>query len=75
MLLAGFAVMQAVQLRRITRERDRADRIAQFMTEYVQSGRPGPETGKPRLRLAMFSTKPLTIFMPALRMIQNSRPA
>ena len=31
-LLAGFVVNQAVQLRRITRERDRADRITQFMT-------------------------------------------
>jgi eukaryotic-like serine/threonine-protein kinase len=32
MLLAGFIVNQAVQLRRITRERDRADRITEFMT-------------------------------------------
>jgi non-specific serine/threonine protein kinase/serine/threonine-protein kinase len=31
-LLIGFAVMQAVELRRITRERDRADRVTEFMT-------------------------------------------
>src|SRR5262249_25377296 len=35
-LLAGFAVMQAVQLRRITRERDRADRVTQFMTDMFK---------------------------------------
>jgi tetratricopeptide (TPR) repeat protein len=32
LLLAGFMVVQAMQLRRITRERDRADRVTQFMT-------------------------------------------
>jgi eukaryotic-like serine/threonine-protein kinase len=32
LLLAAFSVIQAMQLRRITRERDRADRIADFMT-------------------------------------------
>ena len=32
LLLAGFAITQSIELRRITRERDRADRIAQFMT-------------------------------------------
>jgi serine/threonine protein kinase len=31
-LLVGFAIAQTVQLRRITRERDRADRISAFMT-------------------------------------------
>ena len=31
-LLIAFAVMQTIQVRRITRERDRADRITQFMT-------------------------------------------
>jgi eukaryotic-like serine/threonine-protein kinase len=32
LLLVGFATLQAMQLRRITRERDRADRVTQFMT-------------------------------------------
>ena len=32
LLLAIFAVSQSIQLRRIRRERDRADRITQFMT-------------------------------------------
>jgi len=31
-ILVAFAAIQSVQLHRITRERDRADRIAQFMT-------------------------------------------
>jgi len=45
MMLAGFAVMQAVQLRRITRERDRADRIAQFMTDMFKVTDPGQKLG------------------------------
>ena len=45
MMLAGFAVMQAVQLRRITRERDRADRIAQFMTDMFKVADPGQKLG------------------------------
>ena len=44
-LLVGFAVMQAVQLRRITRERDRADRIAQFMTDMFKVADPGHKLG------------------------------
>jgi serine/threonine protein kinase/tetratricopeptide (TPR) repeat protein len=32
LLLVGFAILQAVELRRISRERDRANRIADFMT-------------------------------------------
>ena len=44
-LLTGFAVMQAVQLRRITRERDRADRIAQFMTDMFRVADPGHKLG------------------------------
>jgi len=45
MLLAGFVVMQAVQLRRITRERDRADRIAQFMTNMFKVADPSQKLG------------------------------
>lgn len=44
-LLAGFAVMQAMQVRRITRERDRADRIAQFMTGIFIVSDPGERVG------------------------------
>jgi non-specific serine/threonine protein kinase/serine/threonine-protein kinase len=32
LLLIGFAIAQSVALRRVTRERDRADRITEFMT-------------------------------------------
>lgn len=45
-LLAGFAVMQAVQLRRITRERDRADRIADFMTGLFKVSDPNERVGE-----------------------------
>lgn len=45
MLLAGLAVMQAIELRRITRERDRADRIAQFMTNMFKVADPGQKLG------------------------------
>lgn len=45
LLLAGFAVMQAVQLRRITRERDRANRIAGFMTDIFKIPDPGESRG------------------------------
>ena len=44
-LLAGFAVMQAVQLRRITRERDRADRITKFMTNMFKVSNPSEARG------------------------------
>jgi serine/threonine protein kinase len=45
MVLAAFAIMQAVQLRRITRERDRADRIADFMTRIFNVANPGETVG------------------------------
>jgi serine/threonine protein kinase len=45
MVLAAFAIMQAVQLRRITRERDRADRVAGFMTEIFNVANPGETVG------------------------------
>ena len=44
-LLVGFAAMQTVQLRRITRERDRADRIADFMTGIFKVSNPGEKLG------------------------------
>jgi eukaryotic-like serine/threonine-protein kinase len=44
-LLASFAVLQAVQLRRITHERDRANRITDFMTNMFKVSDPGQARG------------------------------
>jgi serine/threonine protein kinase len=44
-LLAAFAITQAVQLRRITRERDRADRITDFMTDIFKVPDPSESRG------------------------------
>ena len=44
-LLAGFVINQAIQLRRITRERDRADRITEFMTNMFKVSRPSQAHG------------------------------
>jgi tetratricopeptide (TPR) repeat protein len=45
LLLAGFAVAQTQQLRRITRERDRADRVMQFMGGMFKVSDPGEARG------------------------------
>jgi len=45
LLLAGFAVAQAIQLRRVTRERDRADRVTDFMTGMFQVSDPSESRG------------------------------
>jgi eukaryotic-like serine/threonine-protein kinase len=45
LLLAGFSVIQAVELRRITRERDRANRIADFMTGIFKVSDPSERVG------------------------------
>ena len=44
-LLIAFAATQAVQLRRITRERDRADRITEFMTNMFKVSDPSEARG------------------------------
>ena len=44
-LLIAFAVMQTTELRRITRERDRADRITEFMTSMFKVSDPGEARG------------------------------
>jgi eukaryotic-like serine/threonine-protein kinase len=44
-LLAVFAALEAVQLRRITRERDRANRIADFMTSMFKVSDPSEAHG------------------------------
>jgi len=44
-VLVAFAAVQSVQLRRITRERDRADRIAQFMTGIFKVSDPNEKVG------------------------------
>ena len=45
LLLVGFAIAQAVELRRITRERDRADRITQFMIGMFKVSNPSEARG------------------------------
>ena len=45
MLLVAFGIAQSVQLRKTTRERDRADRIAQFMTGIFKVANPGERVG------------------------------
>ncbi len=44
-VLVAFVVMQALQLQRITRERDRADRITQFMTSMFKVSDPSESRG------------------------------
>jgi len=45
LLLIAFAVMQTIQLRRITRERDRADRVTTFMTGMFKVSNPSEARG------------------------------
>lgn len=45
MLLPAFAILQAIELRRIARERDRAGRITEFMTEMFKVSNPSEERG------------------------------
>jgi len=45
LLLVGFAAVQAAQLRRITRERDRANRITEFMTSMFKVSDPSEARG------------------------------
>ena len=44
-VLIAFAVMQTVELKRITRERDRADRITEFMTNMFTVSDPSESRG------------------------------
>ena len=44
-LLVAFAVMQTTELRRTTRERDRADRITEFMTSMFKVSDPSEARG------------------------------
>jgi len=45
LLMAGFATLQAMQLRRITRERDRADRVTEFMSGMFKVSDPSEARG------------------------------
>src|SRR3984885_3084833 len=45
LLLAGVAVNQSIQLRRITRERDRANRVTEFMEGMFKVSDPGEARG------------------------------
>jgi serine/threonine protein kinase/tetratricopeptide (TPR) repeat protein len=44
-VLVGFTILQAVQLRRTTRERDRANRITDFMTGMFNQSNPSEALG------------------------------
>ena len=44
-VLSAFVITQAIELRRITRERDRADRIAEFMTNMFKVSDPSLARG------------------------------
>jgi len=44
-VVTGFGAIQAVQLRRVTRERDRADRISEFMTNMFKVSDPSEARG------------------------------
>ncbi|MBV8551347.1 MAG: serine/threonine protein kinase [Acidobacteriaceae bacterium] len=46
LLLAVFAITEAVQVRRVTRERDRADRITAFMTGMFKVTNPSEARGR-----------------------------
>jgi non-specific serine/threonine protein kinase/serine/threonine-protein kinase len=45
LVLVAFSVMQTIELRRITKERDRANRIADFMTKMFKVSDPGQARG------------------------------
>ncbi len=45
LLLAIFTIVQAIELRRITRERDRADRVTNFMTSMFKISSPSEARG------------------------------
>ncbi len=45
-LVAAFVVVQALQILRVTRERDRADRIANFMLDMFRGVTPGETRGR-----------------------------
>ena len=45
LLLIAFGVIQAIELRRITRERDRADRVTKFMTGMFKVSNPSEARG------------------------------
>ena len=45
LFLAGFAAVQRLELRRITRERDRANRITEFMTNMFKGSDPSKARG------------------------------
>jgi eukaryotic-like serine/threonine-protein kinase len=45
LLLVSFAIVQTVQLRRTTQERDRADRVAEFMTQMFEVSDPSEARG------------------------------
>jgi non-specific serine/threonine protein kinase/serine/threonine-protein kinase len=71
-LLVAFAVAQSVQLQRTTRERDRANRITDFMTACSRCRTPAKHAGTP-LRLGKFWTKRRTKSKQGLGKTQSYR--
>jgi len=47
LLVIGFAIMLAVQARRLARERDTAERVASFLTTVFSAGNPAQARGSP----------------------------
>jgi len=45
LLMTAFSIVQAIQLQKITRERDRADRITEFMTNMFKMSDPSEARG------------------------------
>jgi eukaryotic-like serine/threonine-protein kinase len=45
LLLVGFAIVESIQVRRVTRERDRAGRITEFMTQMFKISEPSESHG------------------------------
>lgn len=46
LLLTGFSVIQSIELRRITHERDRADSVTEFLTNMFKTSDPGQAHGE-----------------------------
>jgi serine/threonine protein kinase len=61
LLLTGFSAIQAIALQRITRERDRASRIAGFMTSIFKISDPNEHTGQAVTARALLDNAAKTI--------------
>jgi hypothetical protein len=73
-LLAAFAIAQSIQLRRITRERDRADRISEFMTGMFKVSDPSELAATPSVPAKSWIRR-RTRLAPACPRIPSCAPA